>query len=336
MTDTRPGEEERKRIEEKAARLLVEFDNDPCPAERAAIYRWIEECDEHAVAFARVQAAWRDCERLKALSTDLSADPGTGAEQAAESPVETPAPSSSSRRKILAGLAAAASIAAFVPFLKTIHNGWQEYETKIGERRNVRLADGSMVHLNTATRLAVKLDAVRRDIRLYAGEASFDVTHDKMRPFEVEANSSVIRAVGTSFNVRLNEMLVDLTVTEGIVAISQPGKSAERLEAGRSAIIHPDTLAVKPLNETELSQRTAWHQDMIELNGDSVEQAVAEFNRYLETPIIVGDTHVGSMHIGGRFNTHDADRFLIALEHSLPIKVIRSADGSVVLVHAGN
>lgn len=329
MTAIRPGEEERKRIEEKAARLLIEFDHNPSPVERAAIYRWIEERDEHAVAFAKAQAAWRSCERLKALNPDADEE-----EQFAGSPVEKMAPASSSRRKLLAGLAAAASIAAFVPLLKTLPGGWQEYETKIGERRSVRLADGSMVHLNTATRLAVKLDADRRNIRLYGGEASFDVAHDKSRPFEVEANGSIIRAVGTSFNVRLNEMLVDLTVTEGIVAIRQPGRIAERLEAGRSALIHPDTMAIKPLNEVEMSQRTAWHQDMIELNGDSVEQAVAEFNRYLETPIIVGDAHVGSMHIGGRFNTHDADRFLVALEHSLPIRVIKSADGSVVLVHS--
>tara|TARA_R110000782_G_scaffold127769_1_gene219368 strand:- start:9689 stop:10690 length:1002 start_codon:yes stop_codon:yes gene_type:complete len=331
LTAIRLGEEERKRIEEKAARLFVEFDNNPCPTARANIYRWIEECDEHAVAFARVQSAWRKCERMKALSADQE---GTGAAFEVGSPAHETASSFSSRRKILGGLAAAASIATIVPIWKMFHSGWQEYETKIGERRSVRIADGSMVHLNTATRLAVKLDADLRHIRLYAGEASFDVAHDKTRPFEVEVNGSIIRAVGTSFNVRLNEMLVDLTVIEGIVAITQRGRTAERLEAGRSAIIHPDTLAVKPLNEVELSQRTAWHQDMIELNGDSVEQAVAEFNRYLEKPIIIGDTHVGSMHIGGRFNTHDAERFLVALEHSLPIRAIRSADGSVVLVHS--
>ncbi|WP_223262821.1 FecR/PupR family sigma factor regulator [Sphingobium sp. SCG-1] len=52
-------------IEEEAARLLVKLRSDADEDEKARIYGWIEASPAHAVAFARVEAAWDGAEALK-------------------------------------------------------------------------------------------------------------------------------------------------------------------------------------------------------------------------------------------------------------------------------
>ena len=52
-------------IEEKSARLLVKLIRCPDAATREEVYRWIDECPAHAVAFAQAEAAWEAAERLK-------------------------------------------------------------------------------------------------------------------------------------------------------------------------------------------------------------------------------------------------------------------------------
>jgi len=57
-------------IEETAARLFVRLSLDLAPCERAAIHRWIAEADAHAIAFAKIEAAWCAADRLKAVGCE--------------------------------------------------------------------------------------------------------------------------------------------------------------------------------------------------------------------------------------------------------------------------
>jgi transmembrane sensor len=202
----------------------------------------------------------------------------------------------------------------------------------VGRRRIITLADGSRVHLNTASTIEVALKKDRRLVRLVRGEALFEVAHDKARPFLVDAGSARLRAVGTAFNVRIRENVVELTVTEGVVAVAQTGDavrrtSAPHISAGDGAIIRPGAVA-----PTALRQRTAWQDGVIEFEGETLPQAVEEFNRYRTEPIILGDARLANIRVGGRFEVDEADKFLTALASSFPVDAIKSADGSVLLV----
>src|SRR3546814_10959773 len=77
------------------------------------------------------------------------------------------------------------------------------FNTAVGERRDVALADGSVLRLNTASRVEVVLSKRARVVRLLRGEALFDVAHDPARPFYVEFAHSRLRAVGSALNVHL-------------------------------------------------------------------------------------------------------------------------------------
>ncbi len=88
-------------------------------------------------------------------------------------------------------------------------------------RKRFALADGSLVTLNTNSRVDVEITGNRRDVHLVHGEAYFDVVHDKTRPFTVYANRYVVRDIGTAFAVHLLEKgLVNVRVTKGSVEIA--------------------------------------------------------------------------------------------------------------------
>ena len=75
--------------------------------------------------------------------------------------------------------------------------------TPRGGEYNVILADGTRVYLNAASSLKypVVFDEKERTVYL-SGEAYFDVTSDKDHPFLVELKKSVVKVLGTSFDIR--------------------------------------------------------------------------------------------------------------------------------------
>lgn len=212
-------------------------------------------------------------------------------------------------------------------------SGIDRYQTGIGEWRDIALDDGSTLHLNSDSEAEVRFTANGRKVRILKGEASFDVAHDKDRPFDVEARSAVIRAVGTAFNVRMRPSIVELTVTQGAVTVHSGGGSTQKVAAGAGAVIQPRTIAVTRLGSKMIDQRIAWRDQMVELDGETIDQAAGEFNRYRAAPILIGDTRVSALRIGGRFGTSDSKEFLSALQLSLPIRAVQGEDGSVMLLY---
>jgi transmembrane sensor len=211
------------------------------------------------------------------------------------------------------------------------------HHTRLGERRTITLADGSRIHLNTASAVEVAMRKHSRRVRLVKGEALFEVAHDPSRPFLVDAGAARLRAVGTAFNVRIRDTVVELTVTEGVVAVAENmddvhHPDVSKIAAGGGAVIGSGAMAPTALDPTILRQRTAWQDGVIELDGETLAQAVAEFNRYRGSPIIIGDPRLANLRVGGRFEVDEAEKFLTAVEGSFAVSAIPAADGSILLV----
>ncbi|KCZ47937.1 FecR domain-containing protein [Hyphomonas sp. CY54-11-8] len=102
------------------------------------------------------------------------------------------------------------------------------YATAIGEQQAVTLEDGSVITLNTNTRLTVLYSKTERLIRLTQGEALFEVEHAD-RPFLVEAAGTRTRALGTEFDIHAKESSVSVTLIRGSVRVT-----GSRPEEGKS------------------------------------------------------------------------------------------------------
>ncbi len=94
------------------------------------------------------------------------------------------------------------------------------YLTAVGQQKTITLDDNSQVQLNTNSQIRVDYSGAYRNIRLLQGEVHFEVAKDPEKPFRVYAGSGRVQAVGTAFNVYLNNDDINVFVTEGRVAVA--------------------------------------------------------------------------------------------------------------------
>ena len=93
------------------------------------------------------------------------------------------------------------------------------FETRHGEQQTHRLADDSLLHLNTDTAVTVRYSKTERLVVLTSGQAGFEVSPEPERPFHVYAGPAEAIALGTKFDVRLGPASAVVTVVEGRVAV---------------------------------------------------------------------------------------------------------------------
>ena len=289
-------------------------------AERAELTAWLEAEDRHLGAYVRLRAASARLNRLAALKSD----------QAAPEIAEPARPVAGHRRGLIAaGVAAAAILTGAGSYW-----AWQAprtYRTDVGEMRRVTLRDGSMVALNTNSVLRVDYSGERRELWLSRGEGHFIVAKDRTRPFVVHAAGASVTAVGTAFTVRAEARTpVRVTVTEGVVSLEPPGRHAAQLVGAMQQAAVTDAAQVRPVTAVEIQRRLAWTDGRIMLEGQTLGEAAAEFNRYNERKLVVSGA-AASAQVGGVFRTSEVETFARTAAPSLGLTMQVEDDGDIVL-----
>ncbi len=187
--------------------------------------------------------------------------------------------------------------------------------TAVGEVRRAPLADGSHVTLDTRSRIAVRYEPDTRLVVLESGEALFEVAKNAKRPFVVQAGNVRVRAVGTAFVVRRrSDDDVDVTVTQGVVDVWRETNSPEpavRLRAGSHASATPTEItAPSELSPVKLLEAVAWTSGVIDLNGQTLGEAAAEFNRYNRQIVVISDARLAAQTVVGRFEATNPRAFV--------------------------
>jgi transmembrane sensor len=198
----------------------------------------------------------------------------------------------------------------------------QTYSTDIGEFHRVTLSDGSTIALNTDSEVRVRYSSHHRHVDLMRGEALFTVAKNKERPFDVEAGSTTVRAVGTAFSVRLHESganeRVDVVVSEGRVAINPP--STPTYPAGSVAAVRNGRVDATLIDVEDITSKLAWTSGRVMFQGEKLRDVVEELNRYNLRKLQVTDPDIASLRIGGTFQATDPDGFARALGATFGIK----------------
>ena len=242
------------------------------------------------------------------------------------------------RRWFLAAGVAALALAGAL--YATFRSAADEYETEIGGREQIALSDGSHVDLNTDSELLVQLTATRRDVTLVRGEAFFRVAHEARRPFYVLAGNTVVRAVGTEFSVRLHDdNRVEVLVTEGRVAMAERSTdsahpvvppSAAAVSASERATDSHGGVSIAKLRTSDVLRELAWTRGWLVFQGESLDEAVDEFNRYNRRRLIVADSSISQILVSGDFHVTDLDSFVDALEQVYGVRGLTSPDSTTV------
>jgi transmembrane sensor len=102
-----------------------------------------------------------------------------------------------------------------------------------------------------------------------------------------------------------------------------------RIGAGDVALANAGQLALR--DAVDLGPVTAWQHDAFILNGQSLDYALGEINRYLPEKIVIGHPYLSRLRLGGTFATSNPAEFLQALRASFGVRATTSANGGIIL-----
>ncbi|WP_419709332.1 FecR family protein [Pseudomonas sp. NFX224] len=325
MMDTRDCACGQTTVRDEAARWFVRLQEPAVDVEAHRQFEtWLDEHPQHRNEFELLQGLWKAADlvpsaRLRALCEE--------------------APARSKRRPILR-YAVAASVVAVALGLGLFSGLNQpspytaEFSTALGERRHVALPDGSVVDLDSRSRIQVRFEKNRRGVELTEGEAMFSVQHDTSRPFVVESGSGKVTVTGTRFDVRHGSSDTRVVVEQGTVKVQ--GRSAAEndfvsLTAGMGT--HVDALGkVVPAYAVNPAELTAWRSGKLVFNNASLTDVAEQVSRYRDKPLKVGSAAVGNLRLTSVFKSDNTDALLKALPSILPVAVRTLDDGSQEII----
>jgi transmembrane sensor len=263
---------------------------------------------ENAAAYASVEATWE-------ATGGLAGRPAIQAATEAalqKRPARGAAPAPAVRARWLYGILAAGlvvAVSAGFAFQRPA-----TFKTRVGEQRVVTLTDGSLVRLNTDSKLVVRYRRNERRVELIRGEAFFEAAHDAARPFVVVADGASVRALGTKFDVRRDADLVRVTLLEGRVQVAKAGQA-------RGATLAPDQQltvtpqGISPIRSTVAAETVGWTSGRLIFHETPLDEAVAEVNRYSDKKIVLdGPTAVTRQPVSGAFDVGNTQDFVSAVE----------------------
>lgn len=209
-----------------------------------------------------------------------------------------------------------------------------DFHTGFGEVRDIHLSDGSTAHLNSNSALVVRIDGNQRQLTLLQGEAWFEVSPDKTRPFQVHAERGTVTALGTAFNVRLQENMTEVSVTQHSVAIDVEKSGGQSLHTilaeGRQLAYSPKT-GLSDTKKVDGQMVTAWQRRKLVFENRPLGEVIAELNRYHRGLLLINDPELAQRRVNGVFRTDQPLAVLAALETSLKLHSTRVGDYLILL-----
>lgn len=316
------------------------------PEQQTAFDRWLHADPAHPALFERTVLAW-DAIEDRGASPEMIVMRGDALESVTRA----------NRRRWAGavGWRRYAALAACLILLVGAGIWWRlspaTYQTGVGERRVVALADGSTLSLDASTRVDVRYLGDRRELWLRSGRAKFVVAKDPLRPFSVQAGNRMVIATGTQFSVEQLSGQVRVVLYEGRVAvmdisgradgprplrIGRRQDTAEQLLTPGQEMVIAATRPLARLDSIDAGRSLAWEGGLMEFDNEPLGIAVERVNRYGTTKLRVGNAADARIPISGQFQGGDVDAFVEGVTAVFPVRAVRSAEGDILLVSASH
>lgn len=210
---------------------------------------------------------------------------------------------------------------------------FNELEVPRGGEYKVRLADGTLVYLNSATRMKypVKFDEKERKVYL-SGEAYFEVAKDPERPFFVEMEGVEVRVYGTSFNVNTHqEGNIQTVLVKGSIGVKV-------LSSGMESMIRPGQMAEFKQGNTKVDVKdvnvavyTDWKDGIFRFENQRLEDILTVLSNWYDVDVFYQTASVKELHFSGYMERYkDVSVILEAI--TLSTGVTFSIQGKTIVV----
>lgn len=205
-----------------------------------------------------------------------------------------------------------------------------------GVRKEIKLPDGTVVQLNSDSRISYDMDMQRnatRDINL-TGEAFFKVAHDKSKPFIVKTDKVSIKVLGTEFNLKdyPGDAESETTLMKGSVELTINGrtdqkfvlKPSEKLALRRKVEKHSsqrsnsvlviENIAPVKVGNQEYIEEISWTENKFVFENESFEELLPKLERWYNVQIKLEDPKIQSYKFTGVFINENIIQALEAMQ----------------------
>ncbi len=298
--------------------LLTEEPDDDALEKRFKV--WLDADPAHGDAWARISAAGNALAAAPAKEWENIAPvlPASVSRQSQRPIAWTRLPRP---RFIVGGLAAAAVALAVLPSASLYLRA--DHMTGTGEVESVRLADGSTIRLGPDSAISIKYETGKREIKLLAGRAWFEVEPDPKRPFRVTADHVSATVLGTGFEVRRLGFTTAVAVGHGRVRVSDdsvsPAKQQE-LTAGQWAQVSTDHTMRHGLDRPDMLG--AWRQGHLLVRNRTIADVIEDVRPWYSGRIMLADRSFGQRRVTGFYDLHDPAVTLESMVHPVGGKII--------------
>lgn len=191
------------------------------------------------------------------------------------------------------------------------------------------LPDNSVVTLNKNASISFpeKFDGDTRKVNM-KGEAFFEITANKSKPFIIEANGVNIKVVGTSFNVKTSIEKTEVIVATGIVEVSRKEKSI-RLSPNEKVVVNKRNKELTKLASEDALYNYYRNNEFV-CNNTPLWRIVEVLNEAYDARIKIENPSIENLPLTTTFKNENLNNILMIIESSLDISVTKKGDEYVL------
>ncbi len=285
-------------IEDQIELLIIDYLGGMIsPRDLEILEQWIDESEENRHHFEQLKRIWNTA----SLAEDKEFDSELAYNRFRIRVKEYQKQNQKKRRltinPFLQGVAA--SVILFITgglalyFIHAYRSESQQYSITVpyGSKSKITLPDNSIVWLNAGSTLSYLSNFGRKARKVVLnGEAYFEVSKNKEKPFVVQGNDLAVRVLGTKFDVKSyqEDSIVDVTLLEGSVSLTGRQKESEKpvlIKPGERASYHKYSQRMVVAN-VEATNSNAWTRGSLvfeeEKFGQIIKRLEREYNVMIE------------------------------------------------------
>jgi ferric-dicitrate binding protein FerR (iron transport regulator) len=232
---------------------------------------------------------------------------------------------------ILAALFSSAFIYFYKPGTITLRPqtpvNLQEVTTVFGTRSKFLLSDGTIVHLNSGSKLLFPFvfSGNTRKVEL-VGEAYFEVATDPANPFVVKTSEINVKVLGTKFNLQAyagsNEITTTLVKGKVLLERELSGITHQvaALKPSERAVFHLSEKAIDISAEEDLDKFIAWKDGKLVFFNDPIENVAEKLGYWYNIKVKIGNSQLKRYRFTATFTDEPIEQVLDLLSKSSPIR----------------
>ncbi|GCC50942.1 hypothetical protein SanaruYs_11610 [Chryseotalea sanaruensis] len=187
-----------------------------------------------------------------------------------------------------------------------------------GQKSQLQLSDGSIVYLNAGSSIELpeQFNDKIREVHLLKGEAFFEVQRDSLRPFIISTGAVQTKVLGTSFNIKYDELTTEVAVRSGLVSVSN-NQSAELLTVNEKLTITGNQIIREQAN---LESILAWRNNTLILDNLNLADAAAKIEMWYGVEISFANSAILDCKIAGKYKNQTLENVLKAIAYATEIE----------------